>query len=86
MKDASGCFLSGGMWVGFRERGCVVVSVGWERNGAKPLSDWVVTNAIERVSGANGATSRFSVKEVNTDEETVASNDGWGDKSFETAS
>ena len=44
-----------------------------------------MTNAIERVSGASvGATSRFSVKEVNTDDETVAGNDGWGDKSFET--
>ena len=35
-------------------------------------------------SGANGATSRFSLKEVNTDEETVTGNDGWGDKGFET--
>ena len=85
MKDARGCVLSGRWWVEFRECRCVVVSVGWERNGAKPLGDWVVTNAIERVSGANGAASRFSVTEVNTDKETAAGNDGWRDKSFESA-
>ena len=31
-----------------------------------------------------GAASRFSVKEMNADEETVTGKDGWGGKCFES--
>ena len=58
-----------------------MVSVGPERNGAEPAGDWIVTDAVKRVSGASvRATSRFSAKKVNADEETIASNDGWADQ------
>ena len=58
-----------------------MVGVGTERNGAETASDWIVTNATKRISGANvRATSRFSVKEMNSDKETVASNNGWADQ------
>ena len=57
------------------------MSVGPERNGAEPAGDWIVTDAVKGVSGASvRATSRFSAKKVNADEETIASNDGWADQ------
>ena len=58
--------------------------VWWKGNGAKALDDWIVTNSMERVSGATMRTaSRFSVREVDADKEAVTGNDGWEEKGFE---
>ena len=61
-----------------------MADVWWNGNGAKALDDWVVTNSMERVSGATMRTnSRFSVREVNADKKALTGNDGWGEKGFE---
>ena len=58
-----------------------MVGVGTERSGAETAGDWIVTNAMKRISGASvRATRGFSVKEMNSDKETVASNNGWADQ------
>ena len=84
MENPRGCILGSSRWVGLRGCRCVVVDVWWNGNGAKALDDWVVTNSMERVSGASvRAASRSSVKEMNANEETITGNDGWGEKGFE---
>ena len=78
MENPRGCILGSSRWVGLRGCRCVVADVWWNGNGAKALDDWVVTNSMERVSGATmRTTSRFSVREVNADKKALTSNDGW---------
>ena len=84
MENPRSCILGSSRWVGLRGCRCVVANVWWKGNGAKALGDWIVTNSMERVSGAAMRTaSRFSVREVNTDKKTLTGNDGWRDKGFE---
>ena len=84
MENPRGCILVSRRWVGLMGCRCIVANVLWKGNGAKALDDWIVTNSMERVSGATVRTaSRFSMSEVNADKKALTGNDGWGEKGFE---
>ena len=58
-----------------------MVSVSSERNSAEPAGDWVVTNAVVCVPGANvRAATGFFAKKVDAKKEAIASNDGWAEQ------
>ena len=57
-----------------------MVGVGSERNGAESAGEWIAADAVKCVPRTNArAAATFSAKEVNAEEETVASNDGWAE-------
>ena len=57
-----------------------MVSVGSERNGAESAGNWIAVDVVKCVPRTNArAAARFSAKEVNAEEETVACNDGWAE-------
>ena len=73
--------MSRARWVGEWRAVSERRNVWWEGKGAEAMGDWIVTNAMKRISGASvRATSRFSVKEMNSDKETVASNNRCADQ------
>ena len=84
MENPRGCSVDSGKWVGQKGCKCVVAGVWWRGNGAEALADWIVTNTMERVSGATMRTaSRFPVRKVNTDKKGLTGRDGWGEKGLE---
>ena len=57
-----------------------MVSVGTERTGAESAGDWIAADVVKCVPRTNArAAARFSAKEVNAEEKTVASNNGWAE-------